>query len=437
MPRPTNNAGRYALPASLIVVSILVWTLPLQQFSIWTQRQINPDVWLYLSYARQIVHGAVPYRDIHIEYPPGAAFVFWLTWGIPGNYTAAFSGLMLVCLCVCVLGVIATARALGLSPLRQAIAGGVIACSPLLLGSLIQARFDMVVAAIVAWMLYAAVTERWKLMWVLLAAGILIKLIPIALLPLLVIWQAHRVDWRAALRGAIVSLAIVAVGVVPFAVLSPSGTWYFIAYNLRRPPQLESMAASVFLALHALAHVHVEVVSNYGSFGLSGSRPAALSTIFTGILVVLVVACAVWSAYLLSRAHPSRDVQILVAGAASTMVALTVTGKVLSPQYMIWLLPVTVLVAGRLGRAALATIVAAMVLTQCFFPLHYWHLVGLDSNDIAWLVVRNLTLIGLLVLCWPRASLGAIPVAGRMIGHRHATDVNGPATAVPARHIVD
>ena len=197
------------------------------------------------------------------------------------------------------------------------------------------------------------------------------------------------------------------------------------------------MAASVFLALHALAHVHVEVVSNYGSFGLSGSRPAALSTIFTGILVVLVVACAVWSAYLLSRAHPSRDVQILVAGAASTMVALTVTGKVLSPQYMIWLLPVTVLVAGRLGRAALATMVAAMVLTQCFFPLHYWHLVGLYSNDIAWLVVRNLTLIGLLVLCWPRASLGAIPVAGRMIGRRHATDVNGPATAVPARHIID
>jgi hypothetical protein len=428
---------RYALPAGLILVAIVVWTVPLQLVSIWTQHQINPDVWLYFKDAGQIVHGAIPYRDFHIEYPPGATFIFWLTWWIPGNYTTAFSALMLVCLCVCLLGVLATARALGLSPIRQALAGGVIAFSPLILGSLVQARFDMAVAAVIAWMLYAAVTERWKLMWVLLAAGILIKLVPVALLPLLVIWQAHRVDWRAAIRGGIASLVIVAAGIVPFALLSPSGTWYFIAYNLRRPPQLESMASSAFLALHALAGVHVQVVANYGSFGIGGSRPAALATGLTALLVVLVVACAIWCAHLLARAHSTRDAHILIAGAAATMVALTVTGKVLSPQYMIWLLPVTVLVPGRYGRAALATIVAVMVLTQGFFPVHYWHLVGLDTNEITWLVVRNITLIGLLVLCWPRASLGTLPITGRVLGRNpNAAAVNGPPTAVPARHIV-
>ena len=39
-------------------------------------------------------------------------------------------------------------------------------------------------------------------------AGVLIKLIPVALLPLLVIWHAHRVGWRAALRGAITGMDV-------------------------------------------------------------------------------------------------------------------------------------------------------------------------------------------------------------------------------------
>lgn len=324
---------RFALPASLLALAIVVWTVPLQFVSLWTTHQINPDVHLYLKYGRAIAQGAVPYRDVRIEYPPGATGIFAAVWWIPGNYVVGFSALMLACLCVCILGVIATARALGYSPVRQALAGGVIALSPLLLGSLIQARFDLAVAAIVAWMLYAAVTGRWKLMWALLAAGVLIKLIPIALLPLLVVWQAHRVDWRSALRGAGASILLVALVIVPFAVISPSGTWYFIAYNLRRPPQLESMAASAYLAVHAVTGLHVAVVNNYGSFGLSGRGPAIVATALTVGLVVLVLLCAAWCARLLSKSYPTRDVEILIAGAATTMVALTVTGKVLSPVH--------------------------------------------------------------------------------------------------------
>jgi hypothetical protein len=221
-------------------------------------------------------------------------------------------------------------------------------------------------------------------------------------------------------------------------VITPSGTWYFIAYNLRRPPQIESMASSAFLAAHAATGMYVRVVHNYGSFGLSGARPALLGLALTLVLVVLVVACAVRCGRLLARAHPRRDVEILIAGAAATMVALTVTGKVLSPQYMIWLLPVTMLVPGRYGRAAIATMVAAMLLTQAFFPLNYWDLVNLHTVDIAWLVIRNLTLIGLLVLCWPRATLGTLRIGGQVIGGGpHAAKISGPPSAVSARHIVD
>jgi hypothetical protein len=414
---------RRGLPMGLVALAIVVWAWPLQHLSTWTRRDALGDVAVYHRYASAIVHGAIPYRDIHIEYPPGATFIFWLTWWIPGDYRSALSTLMLVCLCVCLLGVVATARALGLSTIRQAVAGGVVALSPLMLGPIVVERFDMAVAAVIAWMLYAAVTERWKLMWVLLAAGILIKLVPVALLPLLVIWQAHRVDWRAAIRGAIASLVIVAAGIIPFAVLSPSGTWYFIAYNLRRPPQLESMASNVYLVLHMVAHTHLTIIENYHSEGMSGAGPAALGVVSTVLLVALVVGCAIWSARRLAPLDPPNDAAVMMAGAAATMVALTVAGKVLSPQYMIWLLPATLLLPGRPGRAAIATMVAALVLTEDYYPLRYPHLVLLDPYEIKLLTLRNIVLIVLLVVCWPRAAFGR--------GRASSTDIHEPAVSPP------
>jgi hypothetical protein len=427
----------WVLPSSLIALAVAIWTIPLQLVPLWSENQINPDVNLYRIYAGRIAHGAVAYRDVRIEYPPGATGLFWLVWWIPGNYRTDFSAVMLLCLCVCVFGVVQTARALGYSPLRQGLAGGIVAASPLLLGSLVGARFDMAVAAIVVWMLFAAATERWRWMWLLLAAGILIKLVPLALIPLLVIWHARRVDWRAAITGAVAALAIVALVVLPFAILSPSGTWYAVAYNLRRPPQVESVIASIFLAAHAVGGLHVPIVLSYGSINIAGHRPHLLANVFTVVLVGLVLVIAVRCARLLARAHPTRATDVLICGAAATMVALTVTGKVLSPQYMVWLLPVIPLVAGKYWRAATATFVAVLILTQMEFPNYYWDMVSLHTTEIAILVVRNLLLIALLVLCWPRRGLGALPIAGTTIGGTRDRSASGPATSIPARHIVD
>lgn len=436
--RTVRRSGDWALPAVLIAVAILVWTIPLQRVGIWAKHQNNPDVFRYRDYAQAIVHGALAYRDVRIEYPPGATGLFTLVWWIPGNYRAAFAGLMLVCLCVCLVGVVQTARALGYSPLRQAIAGGIVALSPLLLGSLVQARFDLVVAAVTAWMLYAAVTERWKLMWVLLTAGILIKLIPLALLPLLVIWHARRVHWRAALRGAIAAVVIVAAVVVPFAIATPSGTWYFIAYNLRRPPQIESIVSSAFLAAHTLSGTHIEVLFTYGSMNIGGQGPRLATIVMMVLLVAFVVGIAIRCAHLLARAHPTRAAEIVVAGSAATMLSLMIGSKVFSPQYMVWLVPVIPLLPGRLWRAATITLVAALVLTQAFFPLNYLHLIELHDPEIALLVARNVAVIILLALCWPRRGLGTLPIAGQTIGTAHRdAHMTGPATSVPARHIVD
>ena len=67
-------------------------------------------------------------------------------------------------------------------------------------------------------------------------------------------------------------------------------------------------------------------------------------------------------------------------------------GKVLSPQYFIWILPAWALVAARdrwiavLGGLALA-------LTQAEFPALYWNLLDMQKAPLAIVVARNTLLL--------------------------------------------
>jgi hypothetical protein len=70
---------------------------------------------------------------------------------------------------------------------------------------------------------------------------------------------------------------------------------------------------------------------------------------------------------------------------------------VLSPQFLIWLLPLVPAVAGASGLAASAVLLASLVTTQLWFPFRYWDVVALEP--VGWLVlVRDLLLVALYVI---------------------------------------
>ena len=80
--------------------------------------------------------------------------------------------------------------------------------------------------------------------------------------------------------------------------------------------------------------------------------------------------------------------------AAACVCAFVAFGKVLSPQYLIWLVPLVPLVARPAGLAATALLAAALVLTQVWFPVHYWSYAA--SFRLARVVLaRNLVLVAL------------------------------------------
>jgi hypothetical protein len=137
---------------------------------------------------------------------------------------------------------------------------------------------------------------------------------------------------------------------------------------------------------------------SHGSNNLVGSVPDKLA-LGEAVLQALVIV-VVWVSFLRGPADRER----LVRTCAACVCAFIAFGKVLSPQYLVWLLPLVPLVRGRRGVAAGALLVVSMLLTQLWFPYRYLDLVYEFDARASWLVVsRDLALVALLAaLVWPQ-----------------------------------
>lgn len=389
------------LPALMAALALVLWAGPYRHLGLWTHSVIT-DIPVYQASSDATARGDLPYLDVPLEYPPLAAVVFWLARFMPGDYTGGFMALMALAWATATAGATYAAMRMGYGRLRQLAVGVAMAAAPLLLGALVATRFDAVVTALMAWLVAAAVTERWRLMWTLLAAAVLVKLVPVLLVPVLVIWHAHRAGGRDAVRGAGAALAGVAAVFGAIALAAPGGLWDMFSYHLHRPVQVESTAASYMLALHALADVPLGVESSYGSQGLTGQGPGPIAVLVQVLAFVLMVAVALVLRRALPPLRRGPDARLMVAALATTVVLVVAGAKVFSPQFMLWMLPAALLAGGPYGTLAAGITVAALVATQAYFPRQYWDLVALHKDVIWILVARNALVVTLVAACWPR-----------------------------------
>jgi uncharacterized membrane protein len=340
--RPWPRADRLATGLAAAGVFLVAWGLVHGWF--WAHGAIV-DWPTYQAYGDQIKAGAVPYRDFAVEYPPGALPVFVLPSLLGGSYATTFAWLMAACGVVLVV-VVALARP-GASFFT--------ALAPVLVGSLILSRFDLWPALLAAAALVALLSERHALGWGLLGAAVAAKLWPLAFVPVALVWSHRRGRLRASLWGA----AVVAAAFVPFLVLSPGGLWSSLSGQLSRPLQIESVGAAVLTTFGRPA-----IVTSHGSQNVVGhGAVAAVLTIAQAFALI-----ALWVAFARGPATGER----LVRYAAACTCAFVAFGKVLSPQYLLWLIPLVPLVRGRRGLLATGLLAAALVLTQVWFPQRYF-----------------------------------------------------------------
>lgn len=354
----------------------------------------------YQAYGEDVVHGEVPYRDFDVEYPPGALPVFVLpAVGSPSvhGYRSRFDLLMLVCGIGAVAAVAAALGALGAGPVRLLWTLGLAAVTPILLGPVLLTRYDLWPAALAAAALAALCAGRDRLSLALLGLAASAKAYPVVLAPLFVVHVWRRRGPREAAVAAGIGLAVAAAVFAPFVALAPGGVWDTIVRQTTRPLQIESLGSAVLIAAHHLFGLGLRVETSHGSQNLAGSLPNAVGAAESAVVLAGLLALWLWFA------RRPRDRETLVRASAAAVTLFVAFGKVLSPQYLIWLIPLVPPVRGRHGYAAGALFAAALVLTQLWFPKHYWNLVfGFGGYESALVLARDLVLVALVaLLVWP------------------------------------
>ena len=340
-------------------------------------------------------HGLIPYHTLYVEYPPGALPVFLAPEVSPHHYTDLFSILMAVFGGIALVAIAASARALRFSDLDLAWALAPLAVAPALLGNLFLNRYDPWPMLLVALTVAAVMRRRLRAGGAAFALGVLAKVWPLAGAPVLAAHLVRTAGREGLARTGRVFVAVSLVGLVPFAILGPGGLAFSIYQQFTRNLETESLGGSALMLAHRLGIYGGRVIiGNLNSFDFVGSVPKLVGALSTLAALAALLAAAWW--YLRGEATDSR----FLAAFAAAIVGYVAFGKVLSTQYVVWLLPVVPLVRGRLGRTATVALLAAMGLTNLESTRidSLAHALAPSNGSLAILLGRNLVLVAIYCL---------------------------------------
>jgi hypothetical protein len=406
-----QRSDREVARAAFVAVAVFVGTWTALHHGFYTHSQII-DTPVYQRYGNEIAHGKVPYRDFALEYPPGALPMFALPGlvshggrdqDVKPGFRRTFETLMWMCGAIALIAMALTLRVIGgalWEPLLFA------ALAPLALGTVILSRFDLWPAALAASAVAAIVSARFRLGHVLLGLATAAKFYPGVLIPLSVAYAWKRRGRDEALACLALSVGAFALVVLPFVALAPHGVWESLKVQLERPLQVESLGAALLLVAHNVFGFALAGETSHGSQNVAGGAAHVLAAVSS--IVQAGVLLWIWWAFARGPATPAA----LVRASAAAVCAFVAFGKVLSPQFLIWLIPVVPLVRGRRGVSASVLLLAALVLTQIWFPFRYFRLALDFEPGLSWvLLARDLVLVALVLLLlphrWRRADVSA------------------------------
>jgi uncharacterized membrane protein len=235
--------------------------------------------------------------------------------------------------------------------------------------------------------------------WVSLGFGAAVKLVPALATAPLVLFRGSRQGSRTlkdTVRGAAQGLAVffgvLILFFLPAFLFGGEGFVGSLAYHADRGLQVESPGASVLMKLGYVE----EVIFEYGAYEVQGHGVELLSSLSLPIMALLLTVTGA-VAYREYREGRFGAVQF-PRFAAVFVLAFLLGSKVLSPQYIIWLLPLVPLsVRGVWGVLVSGLFLAICWMTTWFYLYHHDEIRrNLESSATTVLLWRNV----LLVMLW-------------------------------------
>lgn len=330
-----------------------------------------------------------PLHALPYEYPLPALVPFTLPLIVPTDwYLMAFAILMSLVAAI-IYGL--------LRYFRSRWAAGVCALYLVIGGwATVDGRFDLIPSALTFVAILFGVRKRWHWAFAFLALATVFKFYPLVLLlPFLLAQQVASeepwVSWRRWTPLAVFAAVCMLVMATSLC-LSVAGTLAPLSYFENRPFQVESPAASVLWLFHFLGYPFSSV-SAYGSFSVISPLAPQLSLVNTVLSGVgLLYIC--WLQW--------RGSVDLIASCLLALLVVIFTGKVFSPQYLLWVIPLAAYIWEK-NPLWIAAWCLLGGLTTLIFPYLYMSYLS-DFENIsnaslfyAVIAIRNLFLLCMIV----------------------------------------
>lgn len=292
---------------------------------------------------------AVPaFHLLPLEYPPLTLVPFSLALLAPLRYYQLAFALLMSLMLVLIYGLL----------LRYGPRGAALAFAGyIFIGAIATAqnRFDLLPAAFTLICIIAAERKQWTWAYIALAFGVLLKLYPMLLFPVLFIaeqqaekrltipaesrglkvafrslWSMLRSATRWHWKNSLIFLGVL-VGVTGiFALLNFQGALVDqFRYFAERPMQVEATGSALLWLATAVGYP-LHIVFSYGSLNMV-SNLAGVVTLGCEVLFLAGYVYTLWIHW--------RGKLDVAQGSIAVLLLFVATGKVFSPQYLIWLVP--------------------------------------------------------------------------------------------------
>ena len=375
------------------------------------------DIRLFEHYAGMTFSGRLGETPFLSWYPPLALVPLGLPLAVGGGWAYAFAFGAEMAAVASVGSVLLSQMTLAADRLRRTLVYGFLVIAAT---AFIAWRYDIVPAVFTLAALWATSRRHWALAGAALGIATGLKLYAAILSPLLVLHAWRSGGRPAAVRVAVAGLLVGVASVAAYAFFPGASPMDLLAFTASRPLHLESVFGSVVAGLATIGMSTAEVEFGFGSFNIIGAAAESALLALRFVQPLVLAASLAAGAYAIWRRRSGEADDVLALAWIAALLGILISNRVLSPQYLVWILPLVPLVRGGLQ----ATVIGAFVVSIVVFPWLYTSLLALEPVPVTLILVRNT----LLVVAWGVAMAGLVRSASAAsVSHNEGRIATGDA----------